>query len=137
METPPPAAVGPIFKVTGLTVDKEKAKIGETVKIAATIANSGDQSGDYQAILKVNENAENQKNVAGLAPGSNGSVDFEFSKSAAGTYNIQVGEKSTVVEVTKAPRVWIWILIALFILIVILLILRQVLHWGFKGEKSK
>jgi hypothetical protein len=134
---PAPTMIGPIFKVTGLSVSNDKVKSGELVQITAIITNAGDQTGDYMAILMVNENAESQRNISALAPGSNSSVVFELSKSEAGTYNLRVGEKSDAVQVVKAVRAWIWILIALFILLVILLILRQVLHWGFKGEKKK
>jgi hypothetical protein len=135
--TNPQSPVGPVFTVTGLTVSKDKVSTGEAVKVTATIANTGDQTGAYTAQFLVNGIIEKKADAISLAPGSNDTVQFEFNKDAAGSYSLQVGEKASTVEVVKPIRAWIWILVAFAILLVILLILRQVLHWGFKKSKEE
>jgi hypothetical protein len=131
-----PLPVAAIFKVTDLKVSKEKASPGEALVVTATISNNGNVTGDYIAQLMVNGQVESQAAVSALAAGAQDSVQFEFKKDAAGSYNLQVGEKTSVIKVVKPIRSWVWILIAFVILLIILLILRQVLHWGFKGDKK-
>jgi chitodextrinase len=134
---PPRSSGGAVFSVTGLMVSRDKVSTGETINVTATIANTGDQAGNYTAQFQVNGVIENTADVTSLAPGSNSQVQFEFKKDAAGSYNLQVGEKASTVKVEKPGRAWIWILIAFIVLLIILLILRQVLHWGFKKSKEE
>lgn len=86
------------FDVTSLTIKPKQVMIGETVTITALVENSGGSVGMYNAVLTVDGSKTNSKAVS-LAPGSTETVTFSLSQDKAGTYNIAVGDSSSILTV--------------------------------------
>ncbi|MFC2002675.1 CARDB domain-containing protein [Chloroflexota bacterium] len=85
----------------GLTISPAEVNIGESVTISITITNTGDLSGSYKAILKVDDAVIATKEVT-LDGGASQKVTFSTSKDTAGTYTVGLGGLSGTFTV-KAP----------------------------------
>jgi hypothetical protein len=121
------------ISVTDLTVSKDKAAPGETVKVIATLQNTGDEASGYIATLLVNGQVESTREVPTLAPGSRDIVEFDFTKDEPASYEIQVGEKSATVLVSRGIN-WLKILLIILALIALIIILRALIRWAAKKE---
>lgn len=126
------------FTIGVLKVTPDEVEIGQSVTISAQVTNTGDASGTYQVVLKINNAAEATKEVT-LAGGAGGTVTFTTSKTAAGSYDVNVNGLPGKFTVKTAPPVtpptppvteepkgglptWAWTLIAIGILVIILII---------------
>ncbi len=77
------------FALRDLVISPGELLEGEQLAIAVTISNIGEESGNYQVILKINGLVKESKEVF-LSPGASQSVSFEISKSAAGSYSVDI-----------------------------------------------
>ncbi len=78
------------FSVSGISITPGTVDIGQTVTISATVTNSGGLSSNYQVDLLINDEVEDIQEVT-LAGGESTTVSFEVTKSAAGTYTVNIG----------------------------------------------
>jgi hypothetical protein len=88
---PPPSPAS--FTVSNLTVSPAKAKAGEQVNIAVTLANSGGSEGSYKVVLKINGVDEAEQQIT-LVPEEKQEITFTTSKETAGSYNVTIGDTS-------------------------------------------
>ena len=88
---PPPSPAS--FTVSNLTVSPAKAKAGEQVNIAVTLANSGGSEGSYKVVLKINGIDEAEQQIT-LGPKEKQEVTFTTSKETAGSYDVTIGDTS-------------------------------------------
>jgi hypothetical protein len=82
---PKPAA----FTVSALTISLAKVAVKEAVTISALVQNTGDISGSYEVVLKVNGVKVDAQTVT-LAGGTSQRVTFTTSRDVAGTYSVEV-----------------------------------------------
>ena len=73
---------------------------GDQITVTATVTNSGDLAGVYEAGLEVDGNIIATKSIS-VAPGSSQVVSFTFSPDAAGQYTIRVGGQQRTVTVSE------------------------------------
>ena len=79
--TPLPAT----FETSALSISPSEINTGDTDTIQATVTNSGDVSGTYTAVLKIDGNIESTQDLA-LTAGEAQNVVFSVSENTAGTY---------------------------------------------------
>jgi uncharacterized membrane protein len=115
-------------------------KPGEQVTITVTIANSGGTESSYNAVLKINDVDEAQKQVT-LGPKGKQEITFTTSQETAGSYDVNVGDTSGSFEVSTpatAPsgskQSWlifgtIGVVILLLIFLVIALLRRRAYNY--------
>ncbi len=89
------------FTISGLTISPAEVNVGESVLISATIANTGDLTDSYEAILKINNAVAAVKKLT-VAGGTHQKVTFTVTKDTAGTYAVGLGGLSGTFTV-KAP----------------------------------
>jgi hypothetical protein len=82
---PPPAK----FVVSTLVVSPTNVKIGEPVKAAVTVTNTGGVTGAYNVVLNVNGIEEDSKYIS-LDAGAQTIVEFLITKYLANNYNLEV-----------------------------------------------
>ncbi|MBI4303543.1 MAG: helix-turn-helix domain-containing protein [Chloroflexi bacterium] len=132
---PKPAA----FATSGLTITPAEAKVGETVTISVTVANTGGQTGTYKVTLKVNNVTVTTQDVV-LSGGASQKVTFTTKRDVAGTYTASIDSLSgtftvkaaTVTPPTPTPKPatnWVLILGILGIIVGVLVI--GVVIWFF------
>ncbi len=85
------AACGPgepaEFTLSGVTVSPSPATVNDTVTIAATVTNDGEQSDDCVVSLTVGDYTDS-KSVSALAGGASDSVSFTYAATTAGSYTV-------------------------------------------------
>jgi hypothetical protein len=81
------------FVLSALSVQPAEVAPGETVIISVTVTNSGEVEGTYTVILDINGAKEAEKSIT-LAGGKSGQVNFDTSRSTAGTYTVTIGALS-------------------------------------------
>jgi len=86
------------FEVTSITVAPSESTLGQKVTITVNVKNSGDAEGTYTAALKVNNNIVDSKDVI-LAAGEAKAVEFEYTPTTEGSYNIEVGSQKASLKV--------------------------------------
>jgi len=78
------------FEVGGLTVVPGEVKPGAPVTVNITVTNTGDLTGTYTVILKLN-NIDKQNRVITLRGSEVQTVSFAVNQSEAGTYLVSIG----------------------------------------------
>ncbi|MBI4282899.1 MAG: hypothetical protein HY663_00345 [Chloroflexi bacterium] len=92
------------FSIRSLTADPSEVKVGESVSIAALVANSGDLAGTYRVVLKINNVTVATREVA-LAGGASERITFTVTRDTPGTYTASVDNLSVSLVVNEAPPV--------------------------------
>jgi hypothetical protein len=90
------------FTASDLTISPEEVAIGEEASIVFTLTNTGDLSGTYEVVLKVN-GVETATATAHLDGRESYEVTFTLSRDAAGTYTISIDGLSGTLTVTALP----------------------------------
>jgi hypothetical protein len=85
--TPKSGAV--VFSITGLSINPSKVNAGKKVNIRATVTNSGNAAGDYEAVLKINGVIE-AINLVTVPAGSSVIVSFTSVQDDPGVYEVDV-----------------------------------------------
>ena len=82
-----------IVKITGtaISITPEEIHEGQQINISATLYNSGNVTGDYDAILKLNGVAQETKKVT-VPPSENVTMNFTLDGLDSGTYVITIGD---------------------------------------------
>jgi hypothetical protein len=119
--TPLPAT----FETSALSISPSEINTGDTATIQATVTNSGDVSGTYTAVLKIDGNIESTKDLA-LTAGEAQNVVFSVSESTAGTYSVDVDGQTGTLTVKAASsnssflaRNW-WLLVVLIVIVALI-----------------
>jgi len=93
------------FTVTDLSVTLKEVDIGESVSISILITNTGDLTGSYEVSLKIDNIAEQTKEVT-LIGGSSQGVTFNVTRDIAGTCSVDInGVIGSFVVKKEAPVV--------------------------------
>jgi hypothetical protein len=90
------------FTASGLTISPDEVGIGEGASIVVTVTNTGDLSGTYFLVLKVNGADEDALTVA-LYGHESIEVVFTLSRDTAGTYIVSIGGLTGTLTVTAPP----------------------------------
>jgi hypothetical protein len=78
---------------TGITISPQTVKPDEKVTIQASVTNSGDLSGSYKLVLKINDRQVDSKEVM-VAGGKTENVSFEVQRGIEAEYTVDVnGQK--------------------------------------------
>jgi hypothetical protein len=77
------------FTLSEISVNPAQVNTGESVTVAVKVANTGNVTGDYQVVLKLNGAVKETKSVT-LAPGANMIVSFNLKGDEAGTYSVDI-----------------------------------------------
>ena len=88
------------FAVSPLNISPEQVQPNQPVEISINIANTGEEAGNYEAILYINEQIESSQEVS-IHRGLSKDVMFNITRLAPGTYTVSLGEQRgqfTVVE---------------------------------------
>lgn len=84
------------FKVVDLLINPDKMQAGNIVTVAATVANTGGQTGTYRVILSVREYSlehyEDRGEDVTLAPGESRDVTFRIALFDKGHYVLSAGQ---------------------------------------------
>ncbi|MFC1931565.1 helix-turn-helix domain-containing protein [Chloroflexota bacterium] len=95
------------FTVSNLMISPAQADIAQSVTVSADIANSGDLSGSYEVILKVNNEVESTQKLK-MAGRTTEKVTFTVIKGAAGSYTVDInGQTGTFTVKSMAAPVTI------------------------------
>jgi len=86
------------LSASGLSISPHQVKPGQQVTISINVANSGGETGSYNAILYINSVVEDSQSVS-VAPGMTKNVIFTVSKSDAGVYDVLIAGQSGQFEV--------------------------------------
>jgi len=86
------------LKASGLHISPQQVKPGQEVTISINVANSGGETGSYNAVLYINGVAEASQTVS-VAPGMTKNVIFAVSKSDAGVYDVSIAGQNGQFEV--------------------------------------
>jgi dipeptidyl aminopeptidase/acylaminoacyl peptidase len=90
------------FEVRPLSVSPMPVIVGNTVVITTNIYNSGDAAGLYKAILSVDGQVVDSRDVT-LTPGQTSTVKFSVNDLAVGKHGIAIGESTTTIDVLPKP----------------------------------
>ena len=90
-----------VFTASDLSITPAEVDIGEEVTISLIITNTGDLTGSYAVVLKINNIEVETKGVT-LSGGNNMMVDFSITPDAEGVYTVAVSGSSGTFEV-KTP----------------------------------
>ena len=107
VETPPsepsppseqPAKKPAEFEVGSLTITPSGVMVGDSATVTTTVKNTGDVTGTYTAILAIEGEEADRKDVS-VEPGDSEEVSFEVTKTSAGSYELTIGDSSAIMTV--------------------------------------
>jgi transcriptional regulator with XRE-family HTH domain len=90
------------FTVSDLSVSPATINPGDTATVTVIVNNTGDLSGSFDAVLRVNDNIVETKKVT-LNGRSAQEVTFTISPEIAGTYDVSIDGLSATIEVAALP----------------------------------
>jgi hypothetical protein len=90
------------FEVGAPKLSRNGVSVGEAATVSTDVTNTGGIPGTYKAVLTVNGQQADQKDVS-IGPGQTQSVSFQVTKSAPGVYQLQIGDSSATLGVYKWP----------------------------------
>ena len=100
--TAPELPVAPAnLSVSSVSISPQQVEPGEEVTISINVANTGGETGSYNAVLYINGAVEDSQSVS-VAPGMTKNVIFTVSKSDAGVYDVLIAGQSGQFEVVSA-----------------------------------
>lgn len=86
------------FEVGPITVTPSVVMAGDTAVVTAAITNTGNITGTYNAVFLVDGQETGTQSIT-VAPGSSREVNFQFSETATGSYNLAIGNSGTALTV--------------------------------------
>lgn len=89
------------FSVSNLSISPDECQTGEEVTISVLLTNTGNKSGSYEVILKINDSVE-ETSVETVGAGNIKEITFTVSKDAAGSYSVDVNGLTGSFTVTGA-----------------------------------
>jgi len=88
------------FEVGPITFEPSTVMVGDSITATATVKNIGDIAGTYTAALSVDGQEVDKKDIA-IEPGNSQEVSFQLSKTAAGNYNLAIGDSCAIMAVNE------------------------------------
>jgi len=90
------------FEVGPLTITRSGVSVGELATVSATVTNTGDVGGTYEAVLVIDGKEADKK---GVSVGANGTqmVTFQVTMSAAGIYKLEIGRSAAILAAYGWP----------------------------------
>lgn len=82
------------FNLQYLSVRPQQAYAAQPVTISTNVVNTGGETGNYNAVLKINGQV-NQSRMVSVGPGSAYPIKFTVTESKPGTYTIDIGGKQS------------------------------------------
>jgi hypothetical protein len=94
--------------ISGITLSAREVLPGKPVTASIIVNNNGDLSGNYTAVLKIDNIAVQTKDIT-ISGGDSGTIDFEIVQYSVGEHRIGVGEILTTLVVKKllSPTIFI------------------------------
>ena len=92
--------LAPIFIVSNLTANPTEVNAGQNVTISANIVNTGRASGNYSAVLYVNNTTVDSKDVY-VDVGGNSTLTFSHSEIIPGNYTVELGGQTATYKVKE------------------------------------
>jgi len=86
------------LSASALSISPQQVEPGQEVTISINVANTGGETGSYNAVLYINEVVEDSQSVS-VAAGASENVIFTVSKSQAGGYDVSLAGQSGQFEV--------------------------------------
>ena len=121
------------LSASSLSISPQQVEPDEQVTVSINVANTGGETGSYNAILYINGVVEDSQTVS-VAAGTSKNVIFTVSKSQAGVYDVSLAGQSGQFEVVGGDRVdgdglstggIIVVVVAVIVLIVGLFLIRR------------
>ena len=121
------------LSVSSVSISPQQVEPGEEVTISFNVANTGGETGSYNAVLYINGAVETSQSVS-VAPGMTENVIFTVSKSDAGVYDVSIAGQSGQFEVVSTgwfggglgtSGIVAIVLIVIAIIVVLVFILRR------------
>ncbi len=91
------------FKVSSLDITPNPVRVGEEATVEIGIENVGGTGGTYIASLGVDGVVEQTRDIT-LAGGETGSLSFLISRNSPGSYNIETGGRTEILDVIEPVR---------------------------------
>ena len=91
------------FTLSNLSISPAEVNVKEAVNISTQVTNTGDLSGSYEVILKIDNVVAQTKRVT-LAGGENQMVSFSVARDTGGAYTVSVGSLQGAFKV-RLPQV--------------------------------
>jgi len=88
------------LSASSLSISPQQVEPGKEVTISINVANTGGETGSYNAVLYNNSAVEDSQSVS-VAPGTSKNVIFTVSKSQAGVYDVLIAGQSGQFEVVS------------------------------------
>jgi len=88
------------LSVSSVSISPQQVKPNQQVTISINVANTGGETGSYNAILYINSVVEDSQSVS-VAPGMTKNVIFTVSKSQAGVYDVSLAGQNGQFEVVS------------------------------------
>lgn len=116
--------IGPILRVSNLSINPTTSKIDETISISVNVTNVGDLPGTFTITLKINDAVEEVKEIT-LSARESSIVAFNLTRATTGTYTVEVDGLTGSFTVEEAPPYWelyaVMVLIAIAIGVIIVI----------------
>jgi hypothetical protein len=90
------------FEVGPLTITRSGVSVGEMATVSATVTNTGGVGGIYKAVLLIDGKEADKKDVS-VEPKGTAIVSFQVSRSAAGSYKVEIGKSAAILSVYGWP----------------------------------
>jgi S-layer protein (TIGR01567 family) len=110
-------ALEPIFEVSNLTVNPAEVGTGKNATISANILNVGNAAGNYSAVLYINNNTTDSKDVY-VDIGGNKTVTFAHSEEKPGNYTAELGDQTIKYTVKENSPILLYALIIVIVLLI-------------------
>ena len=94
------------FTISSFAISPAQVNIGQDINISALITNTGNVTGTYEAILKIDNAVIATQNVT-LAGGASEEVTFTTSKDVVGTYAVDLNGLTGTFVVKAGPNWWL------------------------------
>jgi oligopeptide transport system substrate-binding protein len=95
---------GAKIQISSLNITPQQVTEGQDTTVEASLSNTGKSEGKYTAILKINDNQVDSKEVT-LAPGENKIISFSYIAGSAGQYKIDLNGLSGTIDVSRPAEV--------------------------------
>jgi hypothetical protein len=90
------------FELSNLVIAPSSPYVNEDILVSIDVTNTGGVSGNYTAILVVNSNTSETKQIT-LQPAEKQTVTFSYAATAAGSYYINIGNLNGALQVQDVP----------------------------------
>ncbi len=90
------------FEIKEVSLGQEELNKGDSTQVKAVIANTGDLTGDYQVVLKVNGVKQEEKSVT-IAGGGSADVSFDIAFDKSGSYALSINDIEKTLKVLPSP----------------------------------